>query len=327
MAKIEEKDRENENLKNEQKKLNSIDGYFKKVVLISTLLFFVCTAFAQKNSEKTGSLLWKISGNGLTQPSYIFGTHHLFPISFLDSVAGLKQAFSACKQVVGELAMQDMLALSNEVQVAGMMPQDTTWQMLLSEADYRFVDEKLTAVFGTGLQTFGMFKPAMVSMSYVVAFYQSMFPQTDDATPPDIWFQQEAVKKEMPVVGLETVQEQIFAIFGFASLKRQAADFVCALKNTDYTLRTLVKLNNLYRSADLNGVAKMFKEKSPCPSNGEQEKVINTARNKQWLKKLPAIMKEKPSFIAVGMMHLAGKDGLLHGLEQAGYTVEAVVTE
>lgn len=42
-------------------------------------LFFVClltTANAQKNSWPN-TLLWKISGNGLTKPSYLFGTMHL----------------------------------------------------------------------------------------------------------------------------------------------------------------------------------------------------------------------------------------------------------
>ena len=71
----------------------------KRVLLIPVLLVsFVCTVSAQTGSDKTGALLWKISGNGLEHPSYIFGTHHLFPISFLDSVPGIKQAFASSRQ-------------------------------------------------------------------------------------------------------------------------------------------------------------------------------------------------------------------------------------
>ena len=295
----------------------------KKIFLIPILIFFVNTVSAQESSEKTGALLWEISGNGLTQSSYIFGTHHLFPISFLDSVAGLKEAFASCEQMVGELVLRDMTALSLELQKSGMMPKDTTWQMLLSEDDYRIVDEQLKAVFGTGLQTFGIYKPFMVSMTYTIVFYQKMFPQINMSEAPDMWFQQQAANRRISVLGLETAQDQINAL-DVASLKRQAADLVCALKNTDYTELSVVKMNRLYRSADLTGLSEMLREESPCPMSADQEAAINDARNHRWLEKLPAIMADKPSFVAVGCLHLAGEAGLLVGLEKAGYTVKAV---
>jgi uncharacterized protein YbaP (TraB family) len=220
--------------------------------------------------------------------------------------------------------MSDMAALAVEVQKAGMMPQDTTWQMLLSEDDYCFVDEQLTAVFGVGFQSFGRLKPAMVSMVYTVGFYQKIFPQVKQNEIFDIWFQQEAVNRGIPVVGLETVQDQIDALFKVRSLKGQAADLLCAMKNTDYLELSAKKLNRLYRSADLNGFSEMLREKSPCPMSAEQEVALNDNRNRRWLEKLPAIMADKPSFIAVGALHLVGEAGLLVGLEKAGYTVEAV---
>ena len=295
----------------------------KKLFILSLLIFFVCTVFAQKNNEKTGSLLWKISGNGLKQPSYIFGTHHLYPVNFLDSVAGVKEAFASSGQMVGELVLQDMTALSFELQKAGMMPKDSTWQILLSEDDYRFVDTQLTAVFGTGLQTFGMYKPFMVSMTYTLIFFQKLFPQMNPAEAMDLWFQQQAVSRGISVIGLETAHDQINALT-ISSLRDQAADLVCTLKNTDYTVSSARKLNRLYRLADLTGFSEMLREDSPCPWSADQEAALNDSRNKRWLEKLPAIMADKPSFVAVGCMHLVGDAGLLDGLEKAGYKVEAV---
>jgi uncharacterized protein YbaP (TraB family) len=35
-------------------------------------------------------------------------------------------------------------------------------------------------------------------------------------------------------------------------------------------------------------------------------------------------MKERSSFIAVGCLHLPGKEGLIEGLRKLGYTVEAI---
>ena len=61
----------------------------------------VCTA---NTTTRTG--LWKISGNKLEKPSYLFGTHHLAPLSFLDSIDGWEEAFIATQQTIGELDEQ-----------------------------------------------------------------------------------------------------------------------------------------------------------------------------------------------------------------------------
>ena len=289
-----------------------------------TILFiFAGTVSGQKSAEKTGSLLWKVSGKGLERPSYIYGTHHLFPISFLDSVAGVKQAFASSEQMVGEVVLHDMAAMAGSVQAAGMMPQDTTWKMLLAEDDYRFVDEQLIAFFGIGLQVFEMFKPAMASLQYAAVLHQKKFP-SNPGESPDLWFQQQAESRGIPIVGLETVQDQIYVLFEVVSLKRQAEDLVCALKNPDYMELSTKRMITLYRNADLSGLSEMLKEEGPCPGNEKQMTALNEARNIKWLEKLPEIMAYKPSFIAVGLLHLVGDEGILHGLEQAGYTVEAV---
>ena len=47
-------------------------------------------------------------------------------------------------------------------------------------------------------------------------------------------------------------------------------------------------------------------------------------RNADWLKELPAIMSETPSFIAVGALHLPGEKGVLEGLRKAGYKITPV---
>ena len=292
------------------------------MLLIPMLAIFVFSVSAQ-NSEKTGSLLWKISGNGLEQPSFIFGTHHLYPVSFLDNVAGLKDAFASTQQVVGELLLQDMAALAAEMQGVGMMPQDSTWQILLSAEDYQFVDERLTALFGVGLQAFGVLKPFMVSMTYAVTVHQQMLPESNPAEPMDLWFQQQALGRGLPVVGLETVQDQIAAL-NVASLRQQANDLVCAMRNPDYTKNSVLRMNEMYRTADLSGLLGMLREESPCPMSAEQEIALNDARNNRWLEKLQTIFADKPSFVAVGALHLPGEAGILVGLERAGFTVTAV---
>ena len=66
-------------------------------------VIFICVAFSAN-----AQLLWKVSGNGMEQPSYIIGTHHLAPFSIMDSIAGLKKALNETQQVYGEIKMSEM---------------------------------------------------------------------------------------------------------------------------------------------------------------------------------------------------------------------------
>ena len=63
----------------------------KRITLALAALIITIGANAQ--------LLWKISGNGLTKPSYLFGTHHVAPLSVIDSVPGLMDALAAADEI------------------------------------------------------------------------------------------------------------------------------------------------------------------------------------------------------------------------------------
>ena len=48
------------------------------------------------------------------------------------------------------------------------------------------------------------------------------------------------------------------------------------------------------------------------------------ARNRDWIPKIEEIIRQQPSFIAVGALHLAGDEGLITMLRKQGYTIEPV---
>src|SRR5690554_845879 len=97
-------------------------------VILSFLVFLSCTA----QSENDNSLMWKVSGNGLENPSYLFGAHHLIPVSFLDSVAGIDNAFENTEQTVGELDMSNMAEMQMELMRHSQFPEGVTYESLLS---------------------------------------------------------------------------------------------------------------------------------------------------------------------------------------------------
>ena len=300
----------------------------RKLILALVLVISASSLFAQAGEYKTGSLLWKISGNGLEKPSYVLGTFHVKTSAYLDQIPGAKASLEAAEQVVGEIVMTDMMAEAVKMQQKMMMPTDTTYKMLYNEEDYQIVSDGLSSMFGAGLDQLGMLTPAGIQMSLLQVMIMKNYPEAMSAPLLDAYIQTAALEKQKPVIGLETVEHQIYVLFESSSLQHQANALLCAVKATEgknfseEMPKELKKLEALYDSADLNGIIELMKE-NPCP-DPQNEYIINKARNDAWMKKLPGLMKDKSSFIAVGALHLIGEEGLLNQLEKAGYTVEAI---
>ncbi|OPZ95009.1 MAG: TraB family protein [Firmicutes bacterium ADurb.Bin419] len=295
--------------------------------IIGGLVLFFTLAACANTSKDTNSLLWKISGNGLKTPSYLFGTHHLIPLSFLDSIAGLNEVFEATEQTVGELDMSKMNEMQMKIMGASIMPNEYNYQMLLSESDFQLLDKTLKELIGVGLDQLGRMKPAMLSNLISITLYQKYYPNLSGGKSIDQHFQDEAVKRSRPVKSLETAEEQIHTLLGSQTIERQAEMLACMVNYPEMLKTQMDKLQTAYLAQDLKALNALYEEElpdDPCPSTQEEKDVINKNRNIQWLQILPAIMQEKSSFIAVGCLHLVGKDGLIEGLRKLGYKVEAV---
>ncbi len=300
----------------------------KKLILVLALIISASNLFAQTGEYKSGSLLWKISGKDLSKSSYLLGTFHVKPSAYFDQIAGARASFDASEQVVGEIVLADVMAQAVKMQQKMMMPADTTYKMLYSESDYKIVNDALTSLFGAGLDQLGVLTPAGIQMSALQILLMKNYPNAASMDVLDSYVQKEATEKQKPVIGLETMDHQIYILFESSSLQRQADALLCGIKVSagknmeSEMLNELKKMEKLYDSADLNGISALMKE-NPCP-DPQNEYTLNKARNDAWMMKLPALMKEKSSFIAVGALHLTGEAGLLNQLEKAGYTVEPV---
>lgn len=300
---------------------------YKKILTVFTTVFLLLSCSTGASNEKSSSLLWEVSGNGLQKPSYIFGTHHLVPVSFLDSIPGIEAAFEATDQTVGELDMSDMPEMQMKIMGEAMMPPEVTYETLLPQEDVALVDSMLRDILGVGLAQMGQLKPAMLSNLISVSLYQQYYPSITSAQNIDQHFQAEALKRSRPVVGLETVEDQIYVLLNAQPLERQAELLACMVRYPEMLKEQMDKMQVAYHAQDIQALLKLHEEETPndpCPSSEEEMDKLNGDRNKQWLEKLPAILQEKSSFIAVGCMHLPGDDGIIDGLRKLGYTVEAV---
>ena len=116
--------------------------------LMMTIALVVMTAMSMQ-----AQLLYKISGNGLTKPSYIIGTYHLAPVSFADSIPGLTEALAASEQVYGELDMTDLMSAENmqKMQAGMMLPEGTKLSTLLTEEEMTRLNVVLKELMGVDM--------------------------------------------------------------------------------------------------------------------------------------------------------------------------------
>jgi uncharacterized protein YbaP (TraB family) len=300
----------------------------RNFLLIIMLLMFMSCGARQENGPLTGSLLWKISGNDLKKPSYILGTLHLKPGTYIDSIAGAKNALKQVEQVVGEMDMANAMDMQMQLMQAMTMPEDTTYEMLYSPDDYRFVSEQIAALLSVGLDNEQLkhIKPIGISVNLALVKLIRMLPgYNPTAEAIDVYVQTTARAEGKTVLGLETAKDQVDALFS-SPLQRQADDLLCYLKNADEIDRASIPLLlEAYATANLDTIPSLINinDRICLWTQDEKDKLLKD-RNNKWLEKLPAIMKEKSSFIAVGAAHLAGEEGLLYRLRQAGYNVSAV---
>ena len=116
-------------------------------------------------AQVNGQLLWRVSGNGCYESSYLFGTLHLETGEFINSVPGLASAIENVDVIFGELEGEDMLSMNTMLQMMkeATSPVDSTLDKLLSPEDYNLVDAVIKKyMFGFGLKELGVLKPAEV---------------------------------------------------------------------------------------------------------------------------------------------------------------------
>ena len=287
----------------------------RKLILVAFIaLFSVFNICAQ--------LLWKVSGNGLAKPNYLFGTHHLIEkeqIKNFDKILALATQSDA---VVGELDMSDMSSMQSKIMQSAMMSGKNIKDMI-SSTDYTLVDAELKQLLGAGLEQLGVYKPMLLQTMFVTTVYLKSQNLTKQPEAVDILFQKAARDNAKAVIGLETVEQQAAILFDSLSFNRQAEVLVKSIKEKQKGIELLKRLNAAYLAGNLAEIAKIDKEDDDMTP--AERKQIYEGRNLKWVGQLPTLFKKQSCFVAVGCMHLVGETGLITQLKKAGFKVEPVI--
>ena len=291
----------------------------KKILLIVCGLLMWASAIQAQ-------IFYKVSGNGLEKPSYIFGTHHIAPLSVIDSVAGARKALADADRIVGEIDMtMGQMQLAAALQPFMMAPTDSTLRDLIAPADYERISEKFkeyAPMPGLTLDALSMMRPMVAQSIVSLSSLSKDLPGYNPQEQLDGYFQTEGKKAGKEVIGLETPEMQGRLLYTFAPITRQAADLVEMLDHPEKITEQSKKLNASYLAQDLDALLKLTEVDD---SHSEFVTALLDRRNADWLTKLPAILSEGSCFVAVGALHLAGPKGIVEGLRSLGYTVEPMM--
>ncbi len=293
-----------------------------RILLMGILLIIVLSG--NLNAQQSNhSLLWEISGNNLEQPSYLFGTFHLLQDEFLETKPEVLNRYRSAEQVMLEVEID-----SSKMQQLGMMAvmQGDLISNYLTEEETDFLSEVLTATIGVGLSQVDMLKPMALMATLSMIHNQMVLGEKltgYSGSMIDQWFAADGKQSGKSVVALESMEEQMDLLFNTTPVEEQTEQLVDYLKNEEESFELIETLFNCYVSEDLACLQQIGEDMAAeVPAMA----AFLDVRNVNWMEKIPALIKDKPSFIAVGALHLPGKMGLIELLRSEGYRVEPLQT-
>ena len=279
-------------------------------------------------------LLYKITHKDLDKPSYIVGTYHLAPASFVDSIPGARAALEAVEVVCGEVVMSEMESKENEKKVkeAMMLPDGKSLADVLTADEMQRLNDYMTKIMGMNLENpilksqMGKMTPMAISTQLQLVQYMKNTPKFNPLKLIDGYFQKTAKKAGKRVAGLETVEFQINTLYMGTSIERQKEQLFCMVDNSEYYALQMKELSAAYFAQDIQALWDLTEEKlgNSCDSTPEEDLALIYGRNAAWVEQIPAMIGENSILFVVGAAHLPGEQGVLELLKAKGYTIEAV---
>ncbi len=291
--------------------------YYKRILPFLFLLPFTCLkAQAQPTTKKYQGLLWEISGNGLTGPSYLFGTMHVsskLAFHLSDSFYyALKQVDAVALELNPDLWQAQMVRLArlNDNYTEFVQPAGNDY---ITESSFRIdnYENTLKAALST--------EPPVVN-SLLYRSYKTRDDFEED-TFLDLYIFQAGRKLGKAAAGVEDYYES-------EKLVMEAyRDMANEKKKKDIDLdgesmgSVLQKLQQAYRYGDLDLMDSLdnVMEKSPA----FREKFLYR-RNEIQADAIDSIIKHRALFAGVGAAHLPGDRGVIELLRKKGYKLRAV---
>ena len=282
-------------------------------LVVWLLIYTLCyhTAWAGEGQ----GILWRIDG-AAAQPSYLLGTIHSDDARITTLPVTITNIFQQADSFSGEIEM-DLPNLMQASQ-ATLLPEGESLQQLLDSTLYQQTVRLLAA--------YGMPELVVQRMKPWAAAATLSLPRPQTGLFLDMLLYTQAASQGKRVYGLETVPEQVAAMETMPQDVQisMLRDAVTQHDELDQIIEQLIKAY-LQRDLDaLDAISERAMQQSDARVARifESEVVVN--RNHRMVERMQPRLQEGNAFIAVGALHLTGKDGLLNLLRNQGYRVTPV---
>lgn len=284
----------------------------KKIQLgLIALVLTLSSAIAQN------SILWEVSGNGLANSSYLLGS-----LKFIG-----EKEYVLHREIPEKLKSVKIFAIEDEVDhhaqhelnKALHFPKGQSLATALSQDQYKKVVSFFTSEFNVPSKTFkkkfASLKPLALSIAMTrlslhegVKFY-------------DIELLKMAKDYNLDTYSLEGIEREAQAFDAFP-VEEQIKALMHSVENFEMQKSEYKKLEAAYTRGDIDKVFEYSLH--PFENNETFIEEFYFKRNQEWLPKLERMFADRQAFVAVGVTHLEGDQGLLALLKEKGYTLTPI---
>ncbi len=290
----------------------------KMSFVMSLLAFLGISCSSQAVPEKAldnNTLLWQVSGNGLQQPSYFFGTMHILCSADATISPNFNKVINNVGQVYFEIDMDDLVQMFGGMG-AMAMTEGKKLKDLYTEADYQKIKAWFDKHGQLPFSAIESFKPLLLSA--MVGEAAMACPEKDGM---EMRIMELATKKKLEIKGLETMafQAGILDKIPYEEQAKELLETIDSAANQKVLMKQLVAE---YKGQNLDSIDALTKSEEGGVS--KYLDIMLYSRNRNWVAQFDAIAKQKSTLFAVGAGHLPGDEGVLALLKKKGYVLTPI---
>lgn len=259
------------------------------------------------------ALLWEISGNGISNPSYLYGTVHMIcPENFMMGKQ-LKEKFNAAEKIYLEVDMDDPGMNSKMLQLSLLKGRKLS--DMFSDSDYTRLNVFFRDSVGIPLALLNTMKPFVLFSMLTLKSLPCTQPQSYELT-----FVKMAKEQDKEILGLETIEDQM-KIFDDLPDSIQVQMVMRYVNEFEEQKKVFAKMVKAYRNENLDS---LYHQVISSPDIAGSEDALLFNRNRNWIPVMEAAMQNGKVLFAVGAGHLSGAAGVIQLLRDRGYTVKGM---
>ncbi|MCM2680508.1 TraB/GumN family protein [Echinimonas agarilytica] len=290
---------------------------FKAIAFPLVLLFFSCISFAQTGASPA---LYEAQKGELKLQ--IVGSIHAGRDSFYPLSSDIEHAFEQADVLYLEIAPEHMTApmIQQAMMQYGVLSTPIPLSKRMNSELYAKLVKELQVSRLPAHQLMFM-RDWSVVIQLTVAAIERMGLNSDHGV--DQYFAQKADSKGIPVLGLETLDDQFSAL---SSMDNIGADALYQNYFDELALseQWLTDVEAAWRNGNSQSLNTLYTEYDARQIDSETMQKLLIDRNINWQKTLSTLKDDKVYMVVVGDMHVHGDTNILQLLKQSGFEITRI---